>query len=164
MLFRSFPSHDSERGEGVAVAKNRCLLALEHCDYIFLFDDDIWPEKKYWWVQFIRGAIDHDCHVFSSSWDLPNRIPCVRNKHGTLCDMNWLCSACVFLTSHVLKISGGYNVAFGRWGGSHEEFAQRAWLNGLAPHRLCDIDGSISYFHSLDKLNSVESTVSSKLT
>jgi glycosyltransferase involved in cell wall biosynthesis len=38
---------DQDR-KGIAYRKNECLRALQHCDHIFLFDDDCWPIKDGW--------------------------------------------------------------------------------------------------------------------
>lgn len=155
-----FVNDDSERAEGIAAAKNRCLAALEDCDYIFLFDDDIWPCKDRWWEPFIKGVTDYNCHVFSSSWNTVKTNYIVARK-GSLLSLKWVCGVCVFLTKKVLETIGGYNIMFGKWGGEHEEYAQRAWLNGLAPYRLCDLEGSINNFTSLDRINNATSTVNS---
>ena len=153
-----FVNDDSERAEGIAAAKNRCLDALEHCDYIFLFDDDIWPCKDKWWEPFIKGSVDYNCHVFSSSWNISTMNYVVARK-GSLLSLKWTCGVCVFLTKKVVETIGGYNIMFGKWGGEHEEYAQRAWLNGLAPYKLCDLEGSIDNFMSLDKQNQITSTL-----
>lgn len=140
-----FVNDDSERGEGIAAAKNRCISALEGYDYIFLFDDDIWPSKNYWWVPFIRGAIEHNCHVFSSSW-------CHKtiSKHETLLNISNPNGVCVFLTKYVCAAIGGYNTIFGRYGGEHEDYALRAHAHDLTPFPVCDIEDSITYFKALD--------------
>ena len=153
-----FVNDDSDRGEGIAAAKNRCLAALQECDYIFLFDDDIWPCNDRWWEPFIKGVADFNCHVFSSSWNTLKINYVVGRKNG-LMSLKWTCGVCVFLTKKVLETIGGYNIMFGKWGGEHEEYATRAWLNGLAPHKLCDIENSIDNFISLDKQNQITGTV-----
>lgn len=33
---------------GVAWARNQCLQQLDHCEHIFLFDDDCWPVMRGW--------------------------------------------------------------------------------------------------------------------
>jgi hypothetical protein len=37
-----FVAHDTNK-MGVAHQKNKCLEALNECDYVFLFDDDCFP-------------------------------------------------------------------------------------------------------------------------
>ena len=49
---------DEDR-RGVAARKNECLRALQHCDHVFLFDDDCYPIKKGWEDFFINSGYNH---------------------------------------------------------------------------------------------------------
>ena len=150
-----FVNDDTDLEEGVARSKNKCLTALAHCDYIFLFDDDAWPIKKEWWIPFITYAIKYNCHYFSPSWlakTVGSDGPClsIEEPNGVV----------QFLTSHAVALCGGYSIFFQRYGGEHEEFARRCYTQGLTPFPICDISGSLNYFYSLDREKEVISTIS----
>ena len=49
---------DEDR-KGIAYRKNECLRALQHCDHIFLYDDDCYPIKKGWEDFFIKSGYQH---------------------------------------------------------------------------------------------------------
>jgi hypothetical protein len=137
---------DSEREEGIARAKNRCIDALKDCDYIFLVDDDCWPKADKWWVPFINHAIRYNCHYFSPSWTgtlIPrgDDLIEVQNPNGVV----------QFLTSHSVRLSGGFCPAFMRHGGEHEDYAVRCYRNSLTPYSVCDFKGSLDSFYSYDK-------------
>src|SRR5690606_30128745 len=48
-----------ETNKGIAASKNACLVALEGCDHIFLFDDDTWPKVDEWWVPYVDSPEPH---------------------------------------------------------------------------------------------------------
>ena len=56
---------DDEHRLGIARAKNRCLKALEDCEHIFLFDDDIYPIKHGWAEFYIDAATKTGYKAFS---------------------------------------------------------------------------------------------------
>lgn len=153
--YELYVNDDGERTEGIAKSKNRCLTALKHCDYIFLFDDDTWPTTDRWWIPFIERAVGVGCHYFAPTWGAP--------LNETVCGIQskaWPCGALQFVTGAAVRICGGLSTFFGRYGGEHEEWAQRIHFSGLTPVRIPDFEGSTDGFCFLDKENAVVSTVS----
>ncbi len=149
---------DSEREEGIARAKNRCIADLEWCDYIFLFDDDCWPCAEKWWEFFINSAIKYDCHFVSPYWD-----PVAVNKnHNGLLEQKWVSGQCLFFTKEHVALCGGMNSAFLKYGGEHEEYARRSYLNGLTPFPLCDFQGSFDLLFAVDRYTAFTLTTTSE--
>lgn len=140
---------DTERN-GVAWARNQCLRQLDHCEHIFLFDDDCWPVMggwaDYWAEQCVRAAIRYSA--------LPEAFKTGHAFTITQGDMiPWLggIGAAIYQHRSALDVIGGYNEALRGYGledAGRADRAQRAGLTGptrnAAPLRL------LAYIHSAD--------------
>lgn len=142
---------DTER-RGVAWARNQVLQQLDHCDHIFLFDDDCWPVMRGWaeywagecaaaWVgysalpeAFKTGRIERWAHAGSDIiyWD------------GGI-------GAAIYQHRSALEVIGGYNEALHGYGfedAGRADRAQRAGLTG--PTRNACPLRCLAYIHSAD--------------
>jgi len=148
-----YVNDDSETREGIAASKNKCIHRLKDCDYIVLFDDDIWPIQDKWWEPFLEVALNHGCHYLSPTFNYP-----LKGRSGTLLNRATLNGMCQFFTKECVNRCGGYNTMFGLWGGEHTEYSMRIFLNKLTPYDYCDFENSLNMFHSMDKEKSIAST------
>lgn len=142
---------DTERN-GVAWARNQCLRQLDHCEHIFLFDDDCWPVMggwaEYWAGQCVHAAIRYSAlpEAFKTGasgymWD----------HCGEVIGWDGGIGAAIYQHRSALDVIGGYNEALRGYGledAGRADRAQRAGLTGptrnAAPLRL------LAYIHSAD--------------
>lgn len=106
--------------KGIAYRKNECLRALQHCDHIFLFDDDCWPIKDGWVdyhiIQGFRGHLlfmNKKHHRLLSS----ERLPVLR-----FADCG---GPFIYVNRKTLKQVGAFNEDFDTWGFEHAEWSNR---------------------------------------
>lgn len=141
---------DTDR-RGVAWARNQALHQLEHCEHIFLFDDDCWPVMagwaEYWASQCERAGVGYSAlpeafktgiHDFSAvtldvvAWD------------GGI-------GAAVYQHRRALDIIGGYNEKLIGYGFEDAGRADRAYRAGLTgPTRNACPIRCLAYIHSAD--------------
>lgn len=139
---------DCER-RGVAWARNQVLQQLDHCEHIFLFDDDCWP-VMHGWAEYWASHC--------STWQLRYSALPEAFKTNALQPLNEevMCwdggiGAAIYQHRSALDVIGGYNEALKGYGfedaGRHRR-AHRAGLTGpthnAAPIRL------LAYIHSAD--------------
>jgi hypothetical protein len=126
---------------GIAQAKNLCLHRLQHCDYIILLDDDIWPVASDWATSLIRAheisRIHHFVHVplegaLQRPWSA-HFAPLQTFHYDGLSVTTWNnCSGCMlFLTQEVLRRVGGMAEFPGYYGFEHANYSQRIQKAGL---------------------------------
>lgn len=58
----------SPRRLGIARAKNACLVMLQDCEHVFLFDDDTWPKADDWAKKWIE--VNQANNVGHSMWNV----------------------------------------------------------------------------------------------
>ena len=156
----------NKNSKGIAYAKNRCLMLLEHCDYIFLSDDDNYPKKFGWEQEYIEAHKKTGCHFFSLTWSREQAgkhggHPIVK-KHEHITEYSHACGVLIFMTNECLKKIGGFDLRFGKFGHEHIDLQRRAYNAGLAPFPFCDIPNSLDYFYPHDFYKNVKSTVANK--
>lgn len=139
---------------GIASAKNACLRALKECDYIFLFDDDIFIKEHGWDKVFLEAHWKTACQHFSIiNWPpdlvypyLDLSIFAYSGSHGV----------CLFLTKEVVEKVGGFDENMGMWGGEHVSYSRRVFKAGLTSNHgtvtspFIGIGGARSYFDIVD--------------
>lgn len=143
---------DTERN-GVAWARNQVLRQLDHCEHIFLFDDDCWPVVRgwaeYWSGQCESEAIAYSAlpEAFKSRCDMTSSM----RLHGELIAWDGGIGAAIYQHRSALDVVGGYNEALQGYGLEDAGRAARAYRAGLtgptrnaAPLRL------LGYIHSAD--------------
>ena len=121
---------------GVAAANNKCLELLDGCDHIFLFDDDCWPTADGWWEPYVQGREPH----YQFQFDAPKhwRI----HELGRDGETRWVDrsrGAMLYVDRVVLDVVGGESLAFGRYGGEHENWSSRIHAAGLTSHPFQDV-------------------------
>ena len=136
--------------EGIAAAKNSCLSFLRDCDYIFLFDDDCFPNEPSWHNLYIDAAeaqnIHHMVHLEERG---------ILRKITTIGKVNSFenCAGCMlFITKQGLETIGGFNKNFGTYGYEHLEYSIRAHRAGLSSGcgRYVTPVGSEHFIYSID--------------
>lgn len=153
-----FFAHDIK---GVAAAKNTCLRALQHCDYIYLFDDDCFFLTNdlggYDISDFERLpeiSKETGCHHFSYLVETPTLRKI--GKIGELTYYNNSAGCMMFITRKVLEKVGAFNEGFGLYGYEHAEYSERIFRAGLSPHRNVTWDGLSGYIYSMDLQSSMK--------
>ena len=141
---------------GVAASKNICLDKLSNCDYIFLFDDDIYP-KKIGWDTFIivchkASGVNHFQYIDKRFYHCKH----VDHEFGDFVVKSWdaPAGAMLFLTKEVLNAVGGINLLYAKYGHEHKGYSCRinnhdSFLNKNLGSFL-SIDGLEEYFYSYD--------------
>lgn len=117
----------NEERLGIAKSKNKCIAALKDCDYIFLFDDDAYPDAHDWYERYIETHLATGIHHLMH---LKETGSVVKIADYTINDVTvYQYSACggvmLFLTKEVLKKVGGYNSAYEFYGYEHAGYTHR---------------------------------------
>jgi glycosyltransferase involved in cell wall biosynthesis len=139
---------------GVAYRKNECLQNLKGCDYIFLFDDDCYPNKDGWDQYIIEVAKktgnNHFCYnkepfckIKQSMIIKGESIDCFDASGGVL----------LFYTKEVITKVGAFYSGYDRYGYEHIGHSIRIFKAGLT----CDFfpcpENMSEYIYSLDYEN-----------
>lgn len=146
--------HESPRG--IAGAKNRSLaelmtLGVEH---LFLVDDDFWPTTDNWWQPYVEAPYLSMCYLFEDIDARGNHItgkPATLYEDGQVRALAKPRGCLLYVQRHVVDTIGGFRLDFGRWGGEHEEFQNRAWSAGLVPFPFMDVCGAENIWYSMDE-------------
>lgn len=141
---------DTER-RGVAWARNQVLQQIDHCEHIFLFDDDCWPTMRGWaeyWSEHCRAA-----GVRYSALPEAFKTGIVDFSAVTLDVIAWDggIGAAIYQHRSALDVIGGYNEALHGYGfedAGRADRAQRAGLTGPT-RNACPIR-CLAYIHSAD--------------
>lgn len=146
---------DSIARKGIAYRKNECLKQLNHCDYIFLFDDDCFPIKDGWIDFFIQAyhasGQHHFLYMKETSTIKKTQSYLTVNSTVKIEEFN-NCGGCfMFLTKEVLEKVGGYNKNYGYYGYEHAGYSNRIHQAGLTPMGmyLCP-QGAGDYIYAMD--------------
>lgn len=147
---------------GIAGAKNKCLELLDGCDYVFLFDDDTWPQAAEWWKPYIESGVHHLSFTFDRLVNgSPNGNGIFKRKNGLKYHNN-PCGCMLFFTREYIDTVGGFNIGFGKYGNEHVDLSVRGYNAGLTAHPFMDVEKSLPLFHSLDYLGRVKSSVKNR--
>lgn len=115
--------------DGIATAKNECIKLLQDCDYLFLFDDDVFPIKAGWAEYFIEAHKRTGNHHFLYL----NRIHDKLETNDGI-DIYKECGGCfMFLTKEVIQKVGGFYKGYGKYGYEHAGYTHRIFNSGLNP-------------------------------
>lgn len=139
-----FTAHDQPT---IAQAKNMCLIALEDCDYIFLFDDDCFITREGWENYFIDAHRVTGEHHFLYLNKRTHNFYKYENGLSFFHD----CGGCfMFLTKDVVKHVGGMNKKYKRYGYEHAGYSQRIFRSGFnsAPYIMPQL--ASGYLFSMD--------------
>lgn len=125
---------------GIAAAKNECLLELQDCSNVFLFDDDCWPIAPGWSLRWVDVCKENKIHhaMFNvgdiSLLDLNPafkdwmRYDAVLNSgENTVISYQNCFGAMLYFTRECLDAIGGYDESGGSlYGYEHAQVSQRA--------------------------------------
>jgi len=156
----------------IAAAKNLCLIALEHCDYIFLFDDDCFIANSEWAEYCIDTHLNTGEHHFLYLKDSLHQF--YRQEQGIR--HYFRCGGCfMFLTKEVIKTVGGFNKGYKKYGFEHAGYSNRIHSAGLTSSNYLmpvdlgnylfslDYDGEVAglkhYPSYIDDMNNIESYI-----
>lgn len=149
-----------EKQAGISTAKNKCLELLDGCDYIFLFDDDVYPKVKDWHLPYIESGIKHMQFSFStlSSGKKNGRVMVKKDNKFTY----WQepCGCMNFYTKECIEKVGGMDPEYGLWGYEHVGHSLRIHFAGLTPYPFMDVNNSADLFYSFDQDLKTERSVS----
>jgi hypothetical protein len=144
---------DTER-RGVAWARNQVLQQLDHCEHIFLFDDDCWPVMRgwaeYWSAQCAPARVYHSAlpEAFKSTPRTINGLP--RGAREMIAWDGGI-GAAIYQHRSALDVIGGYNEALHGYGFEDAGRADRAYRAGLTgPTRNACPLRCLAYIHSAD--------------
>lgn len=159
-----FVYHDIEH-RGPSYSRNQVLKHFSGYDYLFIFDDDCYPDRHGYEKYFIEQARKHDVHWMGIPNIFDNEI------HHIEDEMVWWPGGLgpfQFLTRHALDTLGGYNTAYDFYGWEDIAYEVRARRVGF----LGKYNGSpfplrgLAYIKSLDmygnKTNQVYTTLEEK--
>jgi glycosyltransferase involved in cell wall biosynthesis len=138
------------QAQGIAIAKNKCLELLDGCDYVFLFDDDIFPKVKDWHLPYIESGLNHMQYTFGNfSNGRKNGRLLVRKDHKF---SYWAepCGCMNFYTREAIEKVGGMDPDYGIWGYEHVGHSMRIHHAGLTPQPFIDVVNSNDLFYSYD--------------
>ena len=119
-------------------SQNSCLESLFDCDYIFLFNEHIYPNCEKWWEPFVANAIQYGCHMFLPSNELAMRKDTVvLQKKPNI--------AIQFFSQECLRCCGGFNPNLSH-DDQRDDFAHRVHMRKLTPGLYCDFPKSLKLF------------------
>lgn len=141
---------DTER-RGVAWARNQVLQQLDHCDHIFLFDDDCWPVMhgwaEYWAGQCEAAGVRYSALPEAFKTGVGDYLLHAREVVG----WDGGIGATIYQHRSALEVIGGYNEALHGYGFEDAGRADRAYRAGLTgPTRNACPLRCLAYIHSAD--------------
>lgn len=139
---------------GVAWARNQALRCLDHCEHIFLFDDDCWPVMR-GWAEYWAGQCEVAGVTYSALPEAFKTKPLRPVVELLLMDelLAWDggIGAAIYQHRSALDVIGGYNERLHGYGfedAGRADRAQRAGLTG--PTRNACPLRCLAYIHSAD--------------
>lgn len=148
-----------DTSQGIAAAKNKCFELADGYDYHFAFDDDCFPIKKDWHLEYINTGLNHLCFSFDkfSNGRANGRIVIKRDEK-----FNYFkepCGCMNFYTKKCFDVVGGMDEGFGKWSYEHVSHSMRIFNAGLTPYPFIDLKHSLDIFYSYDQDQTVERSV-----
>ena len=150
--YKLYVARDSDEDRrGIALRKNECLHHLKDCDYIFLFDDDCYPQKKGWEKFVIKAHEDSGNHHLAY---LNDKIH--KSKNYYFCGDTTIKSfqvgggAFLSLTKECLKKVGGFWDKYELYGFEHLGYSFRAFNAKLNSDLFLSIEGLEKYLFAYD--------------
>lgn len=121
----------NEQRLGIAKNKNKSIeyLSLFDYDYMFLFDDDCFPQKHNWDLPFIELYKKHK--IEHSMYLVPLGELNVINKHEDYEVFDNCSGFCLFFTAKAMRHLKGMDSKFGIYGFEHAELSTRACRAGF---------------------------------
>lgn len=129
--------HNDEGYKGVCYSKNKCLQWSEFADYVFCFDDDIWPTVPNWYEYYINSNLEHAAYTFN------RKVLKEHKKFVEYVDPN---GCMLFFTRKCIDTCGGWDTNFKGYGYEHSELSSRIHNLGLTPARFLDVKRPANIF------------------
>jgi len=159
--------------KGINKSKNICLEYLEDCDYIFLFDNDIWPIIDKWhepWINVSNTTnihlLDYGYDIYDDNGNIPNKLTIIGQispiNNIKLASCSYPMGHMVFMTKYCLERIGGIDPSYKIYGAEHQGLSQRAYNYGLTRnYKYVTLPDHIHDFHSMDrlKINNIASSI-----
>jgi len=139
---------------GISKSKNNCLrhLMKDGCDYLFLFDDDTFPQEMGWIDLFIDTykCSAHEHLMYLREVDIIKKIEsssrCVETYNNCL-------GLLLFFTRNAIEKIGGYNEQYGIYGYEHADISNRCNNAGIMGSKNAAYNtpiGVTKYIYSFD--------------
>lgn len=147
---------------GVAHSKNRLLQYLEHCNDIFIFDDDCHPIADNWWVPYVESKEPHMMYQFK----LPGKPETDMRelyRDEKIVSYSHTRGAMIYVNKIVLDTVGGMDESYGQAMFEHPDWTNRIYNAGLTTYRSMDVPNSHELFYCLDQDTKVESSIPDKV-
>lgn len=150
--YKLYVARDTDEDRrGVARRKNECLLNLQDCEYIFLFDDDCHPKKQGWEKFIIEASQKTGCQHFIYNKPPFCDIDNLKFVNGYVLEcFNASGGVLMFYTKEVIEKIGGFYTGYELYGFEHIGHSMRIKRAQLTPDWFVSIQGLSDYIHSFD--------------
>lgn len=139
-----------DKAQGIAAAKNKAFELADGYDYHFAFDDDVYPIKKDWHLEYINTGLNHLCFTFDRFSNGKHNGRRKIGQEGNIVRYFEPCGLMNFYTKKCFDTVGGMDVEFGAWSYEHVSHSMRIHNAGLTPYPFMDIENSLDLFYSFD--------------
>jgi glycosyltransferase involved in cell wall biosynthesis len=153
-----------EYNVGIARAKNKCIQLLEHCQEIFLFDDDCRPTAPGWEKPYQEAPADLISLNWSHYQDGSATGNNIMNRIGDLEYFYRPCGVLLYARRRIWETIGGMDPHYIKWGYEHVEWARRAHNRGLLPYPYIGIKNQFDKLEADDYTTKLEETTTPKAT
>lgn len=156
--------HNDKEYRGVAYSKNMCLYHLRHNSYIFLFDDDCFPQMANW-EEYLIDCFDYtgEHHfLFLNKSHQPLDI----NNHVGITTYKECGGVFMAMTGKALNEVGYMDSEYKGWGFEHAGWSNRVYRHGLNSAPYLMPDKLNDYLYAWDYIGKINSSISNndKLT
>jgi glycosyltransferase involved in cell wall biosynthesis len=126
--------------QGMHYNKNRLLTALQDCDYIFIFDDDLYPHVPEWIEHYLNGFECTGYNYFCYKTGRLSKFTHVQYPKCTILLSHGYQGNLLIYRKKVLEVCGGFNTDYYGYGYGTTEFSMRIIQAGLAhPDAYADV-------------------------
>lgn len=139
--------------KGIAIAKNKVLEMCSGSDYIFLVDDDVFPNYSGWHIPYIQSGLNHAC------WNVDRKFISLNQKYVEYETPN---GCILFFTQLSIQTVGGWDTDFKGYGYEHVNVSDRIFNNGLTPARYIDVRDSKGLFTMINCESSISDNIRAK--
>lgn len=152
----------NERAQGIAAAKNRCLIALLNAgvEHLFLFDDDTKPACENWWQPYAEHREPHLQHSWLTFTDgrAVSKMQSVY-RGADLWAYTWSMGCMLYAHRSVVQRVGGFRTEFGVAMHEHIEWSTRIHNAGLTSFIHQDVPNSERLIDAADRGKQVQSSI-----
>jgi glycosyltransferase involved in cell wall biosynthesis len=144
---------------GIARAKNKCLeLSMKWgANHIFLFDDDCYPKKDGWWIDYVYHNEPHLMYIFTSYGGQKRLVNELYRDDKTVV-YDHVRGCMLYYDRKCIETVGGFDPVFGHGYFEHRNLTERIHNAGLTTHLIMDVPNSHELIHSMDEWEEVKST------